>query len=484
MPDDIFEYKLKVTAEGGGGAATAADIEKANAAAKKCTDIFKQLNQEKSYAAQADKEIAESVKVVSAEEVKAAQVTKEADEKAFASKTELRHAVHGLRDEFPLLGHVARLAVNPIALAVAGVGAAFAIFRYRVKAATEALTAFELPDLSEKKIGQITAAAEAYRGMNEAMDGVVKAYASVEAAAGRAQKRLEAEAEQQKKLLAAKKGLELAELEAGKSGMSGADYEKRKLDIEDRYERAGIKREQRTKQQTIQNQQKEASDLRQDAAKKAREAQGIKVGKSEQDAGTEADLKARAEAAQKDIDERRKRIGGILDFGSNEGGVFKNIATGLDMIFRYGKTSTTPSGQADAIGMERGVIASEQVNVDRYNAFMGNKAGREEARKRKAGLSGEAGAEMGRAGVIDAEVIDEMAANKQDAAVGNQVGKKNAKARVAEALGKAKQEEIQTLDEIHGLVTRGMGVTETLRQKVIDLEKLVTSLEARMTQPF
>ena len=91
---------------------------------------------------------------------------------------------------------------------------------------------------------------------------------------------------------------------------------------------------------------------------------------------------------------------------------------------------------------------------------------------------------MGRAGVIDAEVIDEMAANKQDAAVGNQVGKKNAKARVAEALGKAKQEEIQTLDEIHGLVTRGMGVTETLRQKVIDLEKLVTSLEARMTQPF
>ena len=51
MPDEIFEYKLKVTAEGGGGAATASDIEKANAAAKKCSDIFKQLTQEKSYAA-------------------------------------------------------------------------------------------------------------------------------------------------------------------------------------------------------------------------------------------------------------------------------------------------------------------------------------------------------------------------------------------------------------------------------------------------
>jgi hypothetical protein len=479
MPDDIFEYKLKVTAEGGGGAATAADIEKANAAAKKCTDIFKQLNQEKSYAAQADKEIAESVKVVSAEEVKAAQVTKEADEKAFASKTELRHAVHGLRDEFPLLGHVARLAVNPIALAVAGVGAAFAIFRYRVKAATEALTAFELPDLSEKKIGQITAAAEAYRGMNEAMDGVVKAYASVEAAAGRAQKRLEAEAEQQKKLLAAKKGLELAELEAGKSGMSGADYEKRKLDIEDRYERAGIKREQRTKQQTIQNQQKEASDLRQDAAKKAREAQGIKVGTEADETSQTGDYQRQADAAKEGKAKANARLEEITDNRDHVTDWQQDLLFTAQFIARYGSMT-----DAEAMAHEHSNIASADSLIKRNDDWLRGSAGREEARKRKAGLSGEAGAEMGRAGVIDAEVIDEMAANKQDAAVGNQVGKKNAKARVAEALGKAKQEEIQTLDEIHGLVTRGMGVTETLRQKVIDLEKLVTSLEARMTQPF
>jgi hypothetical protein len=202
-------------------------------------------------------------------------------------------------------------------------------------------------------------------------------------------------------------------------------------------------------------------------------------------------MKADSDAAEKNIAEHREQIGKFLmlkagEFGLADIGTKFMTRLSVQAITGRGAYGAAPSDADidEAIAVERGTIAGSQATVDRYKAFGDRKAARDASRKRKSDLNVESGAELGRAGVLDAEANDESAAAAGEFGQNRKIGSMNAKARVLEALAKAKQEEIQTLDEIHGLVTRNAGVSETLRQKVIDLEKLVTSLEARMTQPF
>jgi hypothetical protein len=100
MPDEIFEYKLKVTAEGGGGAATAADIEKANAAARGAT--------------------AESVKggqaaAGAAQETKKAGVATEEHTKHLH---EMHRAFHALNEIVPGLGVILQTVFSPLGAAI------------------------------------------------------------------------------------------------------------------------------------------------------------------------------------------------------------------------------------------------------------------------------------------------------------------------------------------------------------------------------
>ena len=402
---------------------------------------------------------------------------------------DLRFAVKGLQDAFPELAHVAHMALHPIALVVAAVGVAWTILKTRVEEATRAMSEAKLPDISPEKIGQVTALAEAWRNYQAALEGAVKAYNSVEGASERVIKKIEGEAEEQKKLLAARKGLELADLEQKKSTLSKSDYERRKLDIEDRYEQAGIRADQRKKEEVIYARQDEAQALRRDAAIKFKESKGIRVGTAEQDAQTEADLKGRADAAQKDIEEHRKQIGNYRALQAGEGNPLERVKWRWQLNMALGQTlGTTPSDQdfERAISGERTPMLSEQANVDRYNAWMGNKAAREEARRRKFGLIGEAGAEMGKASVLDAESGEEMGAASQEFSVNRRVGAMDNVARSKQAAGRANDNVQQAVNDLikvgqsgHEITSEALDRIKELKQVAADLSQRVRDLEGR-----
>lgn len=461
--DEIKQFSIKIV--------TSAELKAAQDSAKALQDV-----------GTAGKESGEMQK-------KAGKEIEEVEKKALASKKDLRAMVRGLALEFPVLGHVARIAVDPLARTVMVVTAAFAIFAARVREATRAMSQAVLPDISPQKIGQVTAYAEAWNAFREALGGASAAYNSIEAASNRAIKRMEAEAEQQQKLLKARKGLELADLEARRGGMSGGDYERGKLAIEDRYERAGISADQAKRENTIYARQEEARELRRNADKKLQDSAKIRVSTAEQDAQTEGDLKGRAEAAQKSIDEHRARIGNYRAYAAGEGSLADRMKWRLGINVATGSLAgmaPTPAMIEQAIGIEQMQITPEMANVNRYNAFLRNKPAREAARKRKFGLAGEAGAEFGRAGVLEAEMGEESAAASGDFLQNRQVGNINAIARGKEALGKARADESQALDELINIAQRGGGITamqqqqiRQLHQKVTELEKLVRESDGR-----
>lgn len=227
-------------------------------------------------------------------------------EKATGKMGEHRAILRGLRETFPTLLPVAEMAFHPIMLLGMALGGAFALLKARVQEAAAAMSEAQLPDISPAKVGQVTAMAEAWKQYREALDGTVHAYNSVEGAAQRAEKALEREANQQKQLLAARKGLELATLEAGKTKMPETEYERRKLGIEDRYERAGVAADLAKTQGQIGLKEKEAADLRSDAARKMAESSRIKVGTADQDAAMVGDYAKQKSAAESDIKEHEE----------------------------------------------------------------------------------------------------------------------------------------------------------------------------------
>ena len=86
----------------------------------------------------------------------------EAAKKTFTSKKQLKDMVIQLGQEFPMLGQLGRLALNPIVLATAAVTSAFVLFQGRVKELTRTLGGVELPEVKEDAIGRIDRMADAW----------------------------------------------------------------------------------------------------------------------------------------------------------------------------------------------------------------------------------------------------------------------------------------------------------------------------------
>lgn len=106
-------------------------------------------------------EIKKTTKEVGEEGVKQEKAVEEATKKTFASKKDLKSILKQLGQEFPLLGQVGRLALNPVALAAAGITSAFVIWRKRVDELTKSLGGVELPDVTETQVQRANRHAEA-----------------------------------------------------------------------------------------------------------------------------------------------------------------------------------------------------------------------------------------------------------------------------------------------------------------------------------
>ena len=115
------------------------------------------------------KKLKEQVKDTGKEAVKAEEAVQEATDLTMTKKKELKTAIKQLTGEFPILGQVARLALNPVALAASGISAAFYIWKLRVDGLVRSLGGIEMPDVSTGAVERTNNMATAWGKLAQSM---------------------------------------------------------------------------------------------------------------------------------------------------------------------------------------------------------------------------------------------------------------------------------------------------------------------------
>jgi hypothetical protein len=414
------------------------------------------------------------------EQVRAGQAVEEVEKKAFTSKMQLKQAVKGLKEEFPALAHVARMALNPITLIVAGIGGAWAIWTYRVKEMTAVLSGFELPDLSEKRAGQVTAMAKAYSDFAEALRKTVEGYNSVDAASKREEERQEKQVARNKKLLESQKNLALSELERNKASLSAGEYEKRRTGIEDFYGGLEVSGTEAEKKAKLQRQAQRADTLARDAQSKLDQAAKIKAGTEEQDRQTEGDLQKQADAAKAGKVAAQDRLTEIERF--REGSM--DWQERLAFLKRYGARYGTMPG-TEAMGVEKGNISTADAVIGTYNNWLNRAPQRALARNRRGELVETASREAGEAETIRHDLFDKGGALDQfdaDSAVAGRVLRNDQLARANKAAGNMNDQAKQIVDEITRATESGSRVLGATVNKLKELIKAQAEQEHRIRE--
>lgn len=278
------------------------------------------------------------------EAVKAEEVVQQATEKTFTSKRQLKDMVKQLGHEFPILGQLGRLALNPVAAATAGLTAAFYIWHRRVEELKRSLGGIEMPDTAFSQVDKINATAD---------------------------------------------GLARVATEAGKLGRGGSlkkQFEGLVDDIKFVAEMRAILGESTSPSEALRGEAAVKSDLA------SRLRAGAKTPMSE---AREKELMAKeaevAKKAEEELKKTRERQGAIRDIQGDSGvmGFFRQIPNLWNYMWRYGPTA---SG-AQAMAMEDANAANQQGVINRFGRLQMQSVGR--ARDR---------ADIATAGSLEAEV--------------------------------------------------------------------------------
>lgn len=396
---------------------------------------------------------------------------------------ELRAALRGLGQTYPEVARFAELGIHPIGIAVAAAAGAFELFEKRVQAATHVLAGFELPDLSEDRIGHVNAMAAAFAGLADNLRKAADAAHSVNVESARVSKAIEAQTAQAKQLLDAGKESELADLEQRKGSMSPSEYIQRKLAIEDRYAIAGVAADHEGQKRALAEKGRRGANLEIDAAAKLREAGAIHIASPEDDAATENKLKAEADMARKDMQERRERLGDLaegaapLEFGKS--GFFSRVwdrARHVPMRYwNYGLASGST-----ARGIEEHGIFSDQDIINRYHGFLGRKAQRDAEQARRRELIEGAGKEGAEAIGINQGLAGDMAAFRQQASVDWRVAGTHSLARAQGEAGKAQEDLKRVGEEISKALEGHKTLSTAIIQKLADTQRQVSTLTIKV----
>lgn len=338
-----------------------------------------------------------------------------ATDKDFISKKQAKDAVKGLAGQYPELAALARLALNPITLATTAGASAVAVYNARVRELTASFAGVELPNLETLSPVKINEQAEAWAALAESVGKAVAAYNGVAESSDRATKAIAKQAEQQKKLLAANKNLELA----------GATTPEQKTEIEDRYAAAGLRVDEKSARAAMERKYARMFGLEKEAQIDKSKAAGITIASPEEDAQIERDLKKRADASEAAIAERKKRRDDISDWQNG------NMAAGEVPAFAWNYSQRYGYGMAggDAMKLEDQGIAAEQPNVDRYNEFLKAKRARDEQRRKRDELNASAASKAAEAERLRLSLPEEEAAMNQDVRVNQTVEEINRRAR-------------------------------------------------------
>jgi hypothetical protein len=406
--------------------------------------------------ATANKDIAAGVKTYSTAEAEAAAASVEATDKTFASKKQLKAAVKGLREEFPVLAHVAKLALNPITFIVAGVGAAFALWTRRIEEATRTLAGMELPDISDAHIAKVKSAATAYQQLSEAVAKSAEAYNSVSAAADRESKATAASLDQRKKQLASEKDLALAKLEAARGSMSDAEYQRRRMGIEDTFAQAGVKISEEERRKALEEKSRRIANLGISASADVRSAQARHPGSAEDEAAIEAELKAQYEKAKKAKEEALARMAEIQDARNSP---LENIRGAYTRYLRYGfKTGS------EAMSLEEQNVQRAEAAMGPYQNFLRTKEGREADRKFVSSRMESASGKISEAFRLEQEFPGDQSAARLADRSDRQVAANESRSRMYRGIGEADSQIKRLNEEMAKAIESGAGNISALVQ--------------------
>ncbi|HEX5218253.1 MAG TPA: hypothetical protein VFZ59_01695 [Verrucomicrobiae bacterium] len=351
-------------------------------------------------------ELSKLTKRYSQEEVDALTASKQAHEevtqatdKNFTSKKQLKDMVKQLGMEFPLLGQLGRLALNPILLTVAAITAGLQLFKLRVDELSRALGGIEMPDVSQSQVDRINAGSDALKRWAEAGKDVA---AEQEISAGFTSRTtaIERQLGATLKLIEARKNL----------AMSEAKTPEEKADVETKADAQAAEAKRSAEDARIEEMIKKQQALRDLAAKKFAEAGGVTgPGKEE---GLEAKYQEAAKAAEKELAAARDRLFGIAEHQSMSRYDPRRLWYDNKFSVQYGDST-----YGEAKDMERANMAQQQRIIDQYQRFKENQADRERkraAKKQAEDLTKEADAMTG---PIADEVIANMDKNAVDAEV-------------------------------------------------------------------
>ncbi len=414
--------------------------------------------------------------------VKAEKDIAEETKKATLKFEDKRAAIEGLRTQFPLLAEAVHLALHPIGMAIAGIAGAFAIWSERVKTLDELFGGMTLPDVSTDLTGHVNAAAKAWDSYAEAIRKAGEAYNSVDAAADRYAQKLTKQAEQQKALLESQKALDVARLEASKGEMGAGEYEIARKGIEDRYAKAGIAADEQLGKQQLNEKARRAANLTEAAERRMREAAGIRVASSEDDAATLASFKANAEAAQRDIKERRERLGKYVDQMGGDATVKSNFFVKMHQLY----TGLSPAELAD---LERQGIASDQQIVDAYSNRLKQNPTRDAARKHRDELTTDAAKETAEARNLQQQLPGDISDFNQATGIKHQIAANQGVARnldaqrqLAEELKQAHQKQAEMQRQLIQAAESLKQIPGTVGEQFKEIQVAIERLNSQLTR--
>jgi hypothetical protein len=281
---------------------------------------------------------------------------------------ELRESIHLLLKDYPVLGEAARAALHPVVLASFGIAEAFRIWNERMKAASELLGGFELPDVSVHAAG-ISAAAESYRNLKEAVHDIDVEWNSAAATFARQTTSIKEQLDFTKQLIAAQKEKAIADLDLERAGgkVSPGMYDARRAIIEQGVNAETVENENQARSAELDIKRQEAAKLAQESKEAA--AKAARIHPELNDEGLNEQIqkaKTAAEAAKEQAKEDREREKLAKEQGETEG-ASTVTPEGLARAFKYSTTFGAFTKPEDAEKMSRDAAAqaeSTQVGLE------------------------------------------------------------------------------------------------------------------------
>lgn len=286
--------------------------------------LAQQVGNEK--AADILKKVREESTLTGKEGVKQEEAVAEATKKTTSSKKQLKDMVKGVGVEFPLLGRLGQLALNPLTMLVSSIVAGFGLWTNRVRELTRAMGGIEMPDVKTTDVERIDAMARAWGTLAEKMAAAATATKSIRADYAATIKLIESN----DKFLTAL-GMDTGNAATvQKAGVAAAAADALELDAKARLARAGT-----------------PGSVEAEAAMAKKFADDVAAASAEKDV-----IKARIN----DIIDTRDLGQGILSTD--------NIAAGARYTLRYG--NMLPD---DALTVEQASLAGQQAIIDRGGQF-------------------------------------------------------------------------------------------------------------------